>query len=306
MSEILTKLSHELADVAESVGQSIVRVEGRRRQPASGIVWSADGLIITANHVLSRDDDLWVGLPDDHKVPAVLIGRDPTTDLALLRIEAKNLTLPEWLPPAELRVGRIAIALGRPGRKVQAALGVISALGEGWRSGGGGQIDQYIQADVVMYPGFSGGPLADASGRIAGLNSSGLLRDAAVSLPLSTLQRVAQALATHGRIRRGYLGVGVQTVRLPETLASSIGQTFGLLLISVEPETPAAAAGLTLGDTLLLLDGQPLQTVGDLLGILSGDRVGSEVEARILRGGELHDLRVRVGERDEQRPAPSQ
>jgi len=150
---------------------------------------------------------------------------------------------------------------------------------------------------VLMYPGFSGGPLVDVSGRVIGLNTSALLRGVSLTLPASTVRGVVEALLAHGRIRRGYLGVGSQMVRLPETLQNELGQETGVLLVSVEPDSPAGQAGLLLGDTLVGMDGQPVRQLDDLLGLLSGERVGRTVPARIVRGGQLQEISVTIGER---------
>lgn len=297
MAEVLSSLSDALAGTVETAGQSAVRVEGRRRHPASGIVWSADGLIVTANHVVTRDEDLRVGLPNGEKVSASVVGRDPTTDLALLRVDASSLGTPNWIGAGQVRVGHLVLALGRPGKSVQATLGVISALGDSWRTGGGGKIDQYMQTDVVMYPGFSGGPLVSASGQIIGLNSSALMRGVSLTLPITTIQSVVETLSTHGRIRRGYLGIGAQPVRLPDHLTQELGQEVGLLIVSVEPDTPAHQAGLMLGDTVISLDGESVRHLEELMGLLSGDRVGTSVPVKIVRGGEVRNVAVTIGER---------
>jgi S1-C subfamily serine protease len=298
MAEVLSSLSDALAGAVESAGKSVVRVEGRRRQPASGIVSSADGLIVTANHVVTRDEDIRIGLPNGETTEATLVGRDPTTDIALLRASGAKLTAANWVKAADVRVGHLVLAVGRPETTMQATLGVISALGEAWRTGGGGMVDQYIQTDVVMYPGFSGGPLVDVSGRIVGLNSSALARGVSLTLPAATIRSVVETLATHGRIRRGYLGIGAQPVRLPEDLAKKLNQEIGLLIVSVEPETPAASAGLVLGDTLLALDGEKVGHIEELMALLTGDRVGKQVPAKVLRGGEVREMKVTIGERN--------
>ncbi|MFZ2359516.1 MAG: trypsin-like peptidase domain-containing protein, partial [Anaerolineae bacterium] len=232
MSNVLADFSNGLADAAQTAGQSIVRVDARERMPASGIAWSTD-LIVTAHHVVESDEGIGIGLPDGSEASAVLVGRDPTTDLALLRVSGASLTPPTWLEDSDLRVGQLALALGRPGRTVQATLGVISALGDGWRTGAGGLIDRYVQTDVVMYPGFSGGPLVDVAGRVAGLNSSALARGVSVSLPTATVRRVAEALLAHGKVRRGYLGVSTQRIRLSSAVAEQAGQETGLLVNQV-------------------------------------------------------------------------
>src|SRR4051794_18910444 len=173
MAEVLQCLSNALADTVEKAGAGVVRIEARRRLPATGIVWSNDGVIVTANHVVERDDNITVGLPNGETASATLVGRDPSTDLAVLRVQGANLTAIGQANPDSLRVGHLVLALGRPGNKVLSTLGIVSAIGEGWRTRGGGELDSYLQTDVVMYPGFSGGPLVDASGQVIGLNTSG-------------------------------------------------------------------------------------------------------------------------------------
>jgi S1-C subfamily serine protease len=252
MATMLKDLSKELADAVEKAGGSLVRVEARRRLPASGVVWSAEGMIVTASHVVEREEDLTLGFPDGSEAPATFVGRDPGTDLALLKTEAKGLTAADWGEADELRVGNLVLALGRPGRTAQATLGVLS---------------------------------------------SALSREAGIAIPTATVRRVAADLAAHGRIRRGYLGVGAQPAQLPEDLAGKVGQETGLLLISVEPGSPAAQAGLMLGDVIVGMDGQPTRHMHDLLGLLRGDRVGSSVGVRVVRGGKIEEKNVTIGER---------
>jgi S1-C subfamily serine protease len=195
-------------------------------------------------------------------------------------------------------VGHIVLALGRPGRTVQATMGVVSALGDSWRTPMGGQIDRYLATDVVMYPGFSGGPLVGANGRLLGLNTSGLNQGVSLAIPAATLERVVDTLRAHGRVRRGYLGVSTQRVRLPEGVANEVGQKSGLLVVAVESGSPAETAGLTLGDTLLALSGKPIQMHEDLLAALSGEVVGQKEVARVLRGGQVQELAIKIGERN--------
>lgn len=296
MSNLLAELSNGLADAVQTAGQSVVRVDARQRMPASGIAWSND-LIVTAHHVVESDDNIEIGLPDGGAASASLVGRDATTDLALLRVAGATLTPPAWLEDGDLRVGQFALALGRPGRTVQATLGVVSALGDGWRTGAGGQINRYLQTDVVMYPGFSGGPLVDVAGRVAGLNSSALARGVSVSLPTATVRRVVETLLAHGKVRRGYLGVSTQRIRLPGPVAEQVGQETGLLVNQVVEGSPAEQAGLFLGDTIVAVAGEGVRHHDDLLAKLSGDRVGAAVPFRILRGGQVMDVPVVIGER---------
>lgn len=297
MAEALQTLSKAMADAVETAGRSIVRVEGRRRMAASGIVWSADGVIVTAHHVVEKDE-VTLGLPDGEEVTATVAGRDPTTDLAVLKSSAKKLAVPKWATPDDLKVGHLVLAAGRPGHTVQATLGVISALGSAWRTPAGGEIDRYLQTDVVMYPGFSGGPLVGAGGELAGLNTSALLRGVSVSIPYPTISRIAEMLLAHGRVRRGYLGVGAQPVRLPGSLRDTLGQETGLLLASIEPDSPAEKGGLLLGDTIVGLDGEPVRHLDDLLALLSGDRIGKAVAVKIVRGGEVREVKVTLAEKE--------
>lgn len=297
MTELLRNLSDALASTAEAAGPAVVRVEARRRLPASGIVWSADGIIVTAHHVARRDDNIGIGLPGGETVAATLLGRDPTTDLAVLRAGAGDLAPATWAPTDDLRVGHLVLALGRPGQTVQATLGIVSALGQSWRTPAGGQLDRYLQTDVVMYPGFSGGPLIDAAGRVLGLNTSALLRGVSLSVPSATVARVVETLLAHGRVRRGYLGIGIQPVRLPPALAEQLNQETGLLLVQVKSSSPAEQGGLLLGDTIVALDGQPVPHHDALQALLSADRAGKSVPIRILRAGQLQDLDVVIGDR---------
>lgn len=298
MAQTIQELSNGLADVVAAAGSTVVRVEGRRRTPASGIIWSADGLVVTAEHVLRRDDNIKVGLTDGESTEATLVGRDPSTDLALLQISGSGLKTLEQAEEAEMAVGHFVLALGRPGRTVQATFGIVSGLGDGWRTSMGGQIDRYLQTDVIMYPGFSGGPLVGANGRLLGLNTSGMGLGVSLAIPAVTIGRVVDSLRAHGRVRRGYLGVSTQRVRLPEDAASALGQRAGLLVISVEAGSPAAEGGLTLGDTIVTLGGRSIARHEDLLAALTGDVVGQKDVVQILRGGQVLDLNVRIGERE--------
>jgi S1-C subfamily serine protease len=297
MAETTQQLSDGFAATVAAAGQAVARVDARRRTPASGIVWSPEGLIVTADHVLRRDDNIKVALADDQTREATLVGRDPSTDLALLQIAGSGLSVLEFAVEAEMSVGHFALALARPGRSVQATLGIVSALGGGWRTPMGGQIDRYLQTDVVMYPGFSGGPLVGANGRLLGLNTSGLGQGVSLAIPTNTIARVVDSLRAHGRVRRGYLGVSTQRVRLPEPTATELDQKAGLLVISVEAGSPAAEGGLALGDTIVTLGGHAIARHEDLLAALSGDVVGQKEVVRILRGGQLQELTVKIGER---------
>ena len=244
------------------------------------------------------DEGIAVGLADGGSAPARLVGRDPSTDLALLKVEATGLAVPRWAEAASVKVGHLALALTRPGRSVRASLGIVSVRGESWRTPAGGRLDSYLQTDIARHPGLSGGLLTLPGGDAVGVNTTGLLRAQCLAIPVATVRRVTEALLTHGRVRRGYLGVGTYAVRLPERLARELKQPSALLIVSVEDDGPAAQAGLHLGDVLVAFDGQPLQRPGDLLPLLDETRVGATIEARVLRAGELRTMSVTVALRN--------
>ncbi len=298
MTSALVDSSNAMAQLVTDSSPSIVRVEGRRRSAASGLVWSKDGHILTANHVVRRDDNITVGLSDGEVVSAMVVGRDPTTDLALLKVDAAGLRPLPMAAEADMSVGHLVLALARPGRTVQATLGVVSALGGAWRTRLGGQIDAYLQTDVLMYPGFSGGPLVGAGGALLGLNSSGFGQGVSLTIPHTTLSRVAGALGEHGHVRRGYLGISTQRVRLPESHAETLGQRSGLLIVSVEQGSPADEGGLLLGDTVVSLSDKVIGNHDALMAALTGDVVGQKEMVRVLRGGQLQEIPVKIGERD--------
>jgi S1-C subfamily serine protease len=295
-------LSNALAQVVEKVGQSVVRVEGGRRMPASGIVWDASGLIVTASHSVDREDGAEIGLPDGSTVGATLVGRDATTDVALLKVAdpAKlngAAAAASWSDGADLKVGHLVLGLGRPGRTARAALGIASAIGPEWRTLAGGKVDRYLQADIGRYPGFSGGPLVDVNGGVLGMNTSALMRGHAISVPAATLRRVIPALQQHGKVQRGFLGVGVYPVRLPDALGKQVGQEGGVLVISLQPGGPGEKAGLVLGDVLLSLGGKAVESPGELVALLDPDRVGQQVTAKIARAGQVQDVTIAIGAR---------
>jgi S1-C subfamily serine protease len=294
MSDVLQSLSEEMATLTEQIGGSVVRVEARRRLPASGVVWEK-GVIVTANHVVERDEDIQIGLPNGEKVPATLVGRDPSSDLAVLRA-AFELPVPNWTTIETLRVGHLVLALGRPGETIMATLGVISALERGDKLPAAMQVDHFLQTDVVMYPGFSGGALISASGRVLGINTSAM-RGISLTIPTDTVRRVVETLMTHGKMRRGYLGIGTQTAKLSSASAERAGQAYGLLVVSVEPESPAEQGGVLIGDVLISFDGSPLQSPEDLIRALRSESIGKTVPMQVVRGGALQMLQVTIGER---------
>jgi S1-C subfamily serine protease len=297
MGVAMGSLSQELAEAVVVAGRHVVRIEGRRRGPSSGVMWSADGLVVTNDHVLERDEGIGVGLPDGAAATAKVVGRDPGTDLALLRVEASGLESPAWAEEDGLRVGFIGLAVSRPGRSARARLGIVSALGDHWRTPAGGRIDRYIETDLAIEVGFSGSALVGADGRLLGLNTAGLIRGTSLAVPPTTVRRVAEALLAHGEVPRGYLGIGTYPVELPAGLHESTGQTAALLVVSVQPGSAAATAGLVLGDALLALDDHRLTHPRQLVALLDEERIGKEVVLRIVRAGEPREVPLTIGTR---------
>jgi len=295
-TNVAQEFSNALADAVERVSAGVVRIDSGRRRLASGLVWSTDGLIVTAAHALEREEGVEVALESGEAHAANVVGVDPSSDVALLRVEGASFQVPEHAPQDGLRRGQMVLALSRPGRTVRSNLGIISALSGEWRAPGGGKIERYIQSDVSLEPGFSGGPLLDVSGRVIGLNSAGLLRSTALTLSTLTIARVVSALLSHGRIQRGYLGLTSVPARLPRALADSAGQRVGLVVTGLQPNGPAEAAGLLLGDVLLGLDGERLESIGDLQAVLE-ERAARSVSMRLLRAGAEHELSVTAGAR---------
>ncbi len=294
--QTLKDISSGIAGVVEQAGPSVVRIEAGRRFPGSGIIWAADGTIVTADHVIEQEDDIRVGLPDGQLVAATLAGRDPGTDLAVLRAQASGLSVPSWSDGAA-KVGHLVVALARPGRTVRARLGIISAVGEAWRTPMGGELDRYLEADMTPGLGFSGGMLVDTDGRVLGMNTAGLLRRAALTVPVPTLRKVVGMLLAHGKIRRGYLGIGAHPVRLPAGLEQQVGQRVGLIVVSVEPGSPAERGGLGLGDVIVAVDGTLVRSHDDVAAQLTSEKVGASLRIRLVRGGAVKELSVTVAER---------
>jgi S1-C subfamily serine protease len=296
--DALLSLSNDLAGAVERVAPAIVAVHARRRLPSTGIHWRP-GIIVTAEHTVKTEEGITVTTPDGRSLAAVLAGRDPGTDLAVLRVPDAGSVVATPGDDAALKVGHMALALGYGPR---ASWGVISALGPRWRSWRGGEIDRLVRLDLVLYPGFSGGPLIDAAGRVVGLNTSGLARETRLALPAAMVTRVTDELVRTGHIARGYLGLGMHPVRLPEPLRAQLGLgAGGLIVVMVEPSGPAARAGVLLGDVLVALDGAPVGDLDDVHARLGSDRVGAEITAIMLRGGVRTEVGITVGEQPRRR-----
>ena len=294
----LTALSDAMATAVVRGGAATVLVNARRRFPASGIAYTSD-LILTADHVVEREDDLSVVLPDGSELKASLVGRDPGSDLAVLKLE-RLVAAPAEPAPQDARVGQLVMALGRPTSEgIQASLGIVSAIGGPVRTGGGGLLERYLRTDAIPYPGFSGGPLVDTAGRVIGLNTSGLARGASLAIPVSLAWATAETLAKHGHVRRGYLGVRSQPVSIPTAQQKALGreQSTGLLLVGVEENSPAESGGLLVGDIIVAIAGESVTDGDQLIASLVGDRVGRSTPVEVLRGGQAQTIPVTIGER---------
>lgn len=295
---VLVELSDALADAAERAGKSTVLVNARRRMPASGIIFAKD-LVLTAEHVIERDEDLSVVLADGTEVQAKIAGRDAGSDLAVLKLERGVDNVAE-VTKSLARLGQIALALARPSRDgIEASLGTVSAIGGPVRTQRGGMLDRYLRTDSISYPGFSGGPLVSADGTILGLNTSGLSNGSAITIPADIAWNIAETLTKHGQIKRGYLGIRSQTVDLASAAQDALKrkQSTGLLVISVENSSPASNGGLIVGDILLAVAGNPVLHHDELFARLNGDVVGKSTPVEILRGGQPQTLNVVIGER---------
>lgn len=295
---VLIELSDALADAAEIAGKATVLVNARRRMPASGIAYAAD-LILTADHVLEREEDIKVTLADGSEVSAKIAGRDAGSDLAVLKLDRAAATVAE-ATKTPARLGQIALALGRPSADgIEASLGTVSAIGGPIRTGRGGMLERYLRTDSISYPGFSGGPLVAADGTVLGINTSGLARGAAITIPADIAWNVAETLLKHGRIKRGYLGIRSQPVELPGASQNALKreQATGLLIVGVEDDSPASRGGLIIGDILVGVAGGPVLYHDDLFSRLNGEVVGKSTAIEILRGGQPQTLNIQVGER---------
>jgi serine protease DegQ len=296
-SNPLSTLSAAMADAVKKAEAWTVLVNARRRLPASGVIYSEE-MVLTANHVVERDEDITIMRVDGKKVKAQVAGRDPHRDLALLRLESAGQEKAQ-IVENDPRVGQLVLALGRPFPEgIQASLGIITSKGGPLRSRRGGMLENYFTTDAVPYPGFSGGPLIDVEGRLIGINTSGLTRGSSLVIPTQLAWQIADTLAQHGKVRHGYLGVRSQPVSLPNQAQDKLGrdQKAGLLMVGIEEDSPAAKADLMIGDILVAMENQPLADPDDLISLLTGSLVGREIEVEILRAGQPQRVTVVVGE----------
>jgi len=285
-----------MADAVEKTGPSVVQVNGRRRRPASGVVY-ADRKVLTASHVVEREEDLSIVTHEGRTLEARFVGRDPANDLAVLEAADLGETVAE--PAAGgVRVGQISLAVARPNREgIRASFGVVSSVGGPLRTGRGTRLERYVQTDATPYPGFSGGPLINAEGDVLGITTLGFAQGVALAVPADVAWNVAGTLAERGSVKRGYLGILSQPVRLPAAQRMGLEAGGGLLVVGVDEDSPAGKGGVLVGDILVSLDATIVADTEELLALLTGDKVGREVPVGVVRGGEQKTLRVTVGER---------
>ena len=297
MSNALTDFSQALTAAVEKAGASTVTVDARKRYPASGIAYAED-LVLTADHVVTREENMKILLPDGRSLAATIAGRDPGSDLAVLRLAEKALSPAKTSD--DVKVGQLVLALGRPGGEgMQASWGIVTSINGPARTSRGGMLDEFIRSETTPYPGFSGGPLVNTEGEVLGLNTSGLTRGSSLTIPNKVAWRVAEALATHGSVRRGYLGVRTQPVEIPEGSRQELKreQDHGLLVLWLEEGGPASQGGLLVGDILVAVNGQSVGDPDDLFSALKSDTVGKAISVEVLRGGRPETVNVTVGER---------
>ena len=297
---VLAALSNDLASAVERAAQSTVTVFGRQRMPATGIVWSAGGLIVSANHVVERDEDIHIDTADGRHLSTNVVGRDPNTDLVLLKVDTADL-IPAVRATHEPKIGHFVLAVGRPGKSgPMASLGVIGMVGgKGPQHQRQQHLGNFLKTDAAMLPGFSGGPLVDAWGEMLGLNSSTMGRGSGFTLPNEAIDRVVSSLLTHGKVRRGFLGVSAQAVAINDQLAEALAldSKKALVIVGLEQGGPAEQQGLLIGDIIARVAGLSVGSVDQLMEQLSGDIAGQPVEIDIIRGGELTSKSIVAGER---------
>ena len=291
-TDLLTTLSNQLADAVASATPAVVQVQGRRR-PASGLVY-ADNVVLTTVRALGREDGLHVRRDDGRTLDAELAGWDPTTSLAVLRVAGLDIR-PIAPSASSPRVGHLALAVARSwSNVVTASAGIVSVIGGPLPTGRRRAIDQVIRTTAPMHDGFAGGAFLDTSGGLIGIATAAAIRGLGVVIPASIAWKTAATVLEHGGLKRGYLGLAGQPVALPEGQQGKDGREHALLVVGVTSGSPAAAAGVLIGDVLLEFDGHAVESPEELLDLLLGDRVGQKVTLKVLRGGALVELTVDV------------
>ncbi len=289
-SAILESVSDAIVDVTERVSRSVVRIGAGRWRGGTGTVWSKDGYIVTSNHVVGDMREAEVGFNDGSKQTAKIVGRDPYSDLALLKVDSDNLTPIETGNSDKLKVGQFVLAVANPfGRQASATSGIVTnptfSTRRWW---GGGGLDKVLVTDARLNPGYSGGPLVDARGHMVGINAA-YANNRGISVPVNTIKTVVDKLLHDGKIKRAYMGITAETVRLPEDLAN---QSAGLIIYGVDQDSAARKGGVAMGDIIVKLDNKPVETLADLRSLLDDKAIGRQVKLSVLRGEKLTELTI--------------
>jgi S1-C subfamily serine protease len=299
MDNTLIGLSNELAGIVQNMSQYVVSVRARRHYPSSGVRWGPD-VIVTASHTVQRDEDITVSLADGAAVEASLIGRDPGSDLAVLRVKEAGPFATDRVASDAVKAGELALVVGRsPNSGVNASLGIISAASGPWRTWRGGQLDAYVRLDARLFPQSSGAAVVNGRGEIIGIATSALSRIAGLAIPVSTVKSVTAKLIERGFMPRGYLGIGVQPVAVTEGLRRklSISNQRGLIVLSVEASGPAEQAGILPGDIVLGVADVATEQIEDLQAFSESATIGGSAKIKFMRGGTLKEATIIVAER---------
>jgi S1-C subfamily serine protease len=299
MSAELMDLSNALAQATERAASSAAAVHTESRGSASGIIWRA-GIVVTAEHALRRDEEIQLTLPDSRVVAATLIGRDPSTDLAVLKCPEASANVAALGDVAALKPGSLTLVVGRTRASGPvAALGVVSLVAPERRTWTGAALAPYIRLDVGLQPTAIGGAVVDAQGHIVGMATPRFARFGAIAIPAPVVDRVIDTLLKKGHIPQGYLGVGLQPVRLPDALRQSLQrqEKTAAIVLEVEPESPAHKAGIVIGDILIALAGHPVARLEDVHSQLHGEAIGKPLALKFVRGGTSQEVNIVVSER---------
>ena len=287
---VLESVSNAIANVADKLSPSVVRVGAGRWRGGTGTVWTKDGHIVTSNHVLGRMGEIEVGFSDGSKHVAKVVGRDPYSDIAVLKIDNDNLKPVEPGDSDSLKVGQFVLALANPmGQHASATYGIVTNPSYSIRSWWSGAPNKVVVSDARLNPGYSGGPLVDAKGRVIGINAA-YANNRGISIPVNTVRQVVDKLIQHGKIKHAYLGIVGEAVNLPEDLAQQHGQTSGLIVYNVEADSAAKKAGLAMGDVIIKLEDKKVEDIMDLHEMLDDKAIGKRLRITILRGEKLTEL----------------
>ncbi len=284
---VLSQMSDAMQALVEKTAQRVVALNPNRRGAASGILWRA-GLIVTADEAIDDDEGIEVTMPDGGVVAATLAGRDPSTDIVVLRVDAHSQNLDSFKPAGAVKAGHLAVAVGRAGNGELAASGIVKECGGSWRSWAGGLIDRRILLDLALDRRSHGGAVVDAAGDLIGL-AAFAPRHRALVIPAETVDRIAERLAASGSIARGYLGVGLHPLR---------GEgASGAIVVRLDDNGPAKGAGILVGDILIAWNGEPIRSGRDVFSRLGPDTVGATITFDVMRAGRQIKVEVAVGER---------